>query len=330
MRGLNLAKPQPPHPNPSPPRTGERGFRDRLWAAGAPDGRRRDGCSPRKSRSSPSWPSSAAVALHAQGFGEAVVSLDALPLYPRVANAAVSYAAYLRQTFIPTDLAIFYSRPEEVSGGAVVALLLAISAAAVWFARALPYLFVGWFWFLGTLVPTIGLVQVGMQARADRYTYLPLVGIFLAVTWGLGDLLARLRLRRLGFAAAVLVLGLCGFLTRSQVGYWHDGVTLWEQALRVEPENVRARVSFGTALLDRGDAADALAVFDDLIRRQPKEPNHHHYRGEALRRLGRLDEAEAAYRTALALDPTLPRPHHGLTAVAWQREHPEQVPDGPK
>ncbi len=151
----------------------------------------------------------------------ALSSFQNLPLAMRTANAADSYVAYLRQTFVPANLAIYYPHPREGSRGWPAALLLlAVSAAAVKFARRLPYLFVGWFWYLGMLVPVIGLVQVGAQARADRYTYVPLIGVFVALTWGVGELLARVGWQRLGFAAAVLLAVLCGVLTWFQIDHW--------------------------------------------------------------------------------------------------------------
>jgi hypothetical protein len=265
-----------------------------------------------------------AAALSAQRRGGAVQPLETLPLAARLGNAATTYVVYLRQTAVPTDLTIFYPHGGSALGvatmiGAAV-LLLAVSAAAVCFARQLPYLFVGWFWYLGTLVPVIGLVQIGGQAHADRYTYVPLIGVFIALAWGLGDLAERARLPWPGFVAAALAVGVCGLLARWQIAHWRDGVALWEHARRVSPDDNFVLSNLGTALLESGDADAALAQFEKVARQMPDNPFNHSNRGEALLRLGRLDEAEEAFRTALALDPTLYNPQRGLGLVSWKRE----------
>jgi hypothetical protein len=264
------------------------------------------------------------VTLSFQRREGAVQPLETLPLAARLGNAATAYVVYLRQAAVPTDLTIFYPHAGAGLGvgtviGAAV-LLLAVSAAAVCLARRLPYLFVGWFWYLGTLVPVIGLVQVGGQAHADRYSYVPLIGVFVALAWGLGDLAALARRPWPGFVAAALAVGVCGLLARWQIAHWRDGVALWEQARRVSPDDSFVLSNLGTALLERGDTDAALAQFETVARQMPGNAFNHSNRGEALLRLGRLDEAEEAFRTALALDPNLYNPQHGLGLVSWKRE----------
>lgn len=190
------------------------------------------------------------VTLHYQKTSMA--PLDVLPWDLRLANAAVSYATYLGKAFLPRNLAVLYPFPMEIpawkTAGAVL-LLAAVTALAVWRARKSPWLLVGWLWFLGTLVPVIGLVQVGRQAMADRYTYLPFIGLFLAVVWGLAELTERRGALRpvLGALAILVILGLVG-MTRAQTRHWRDGVTLFRHALAATGDNPLARRGLAKAL----------------------------------------------------------------------------------
>ncbi|MGL6096363.1 MAG: tetratricopeptide repeat protein, partial [Fimbriiglobus sp.] len=179
-----------------------------------------------------------------------------LPLGSRVANAVLSYWAYLRQSVAPTDLALFYPHLEpSLASVAVVAGLLAIVGMmwAAWAARRrAPYLLVGWFWFLGTMVPMIGLVQVGNQARADRYTYLPHVGLFVAVVWAAADGLARVSggRRVVGAVAGIGVVAAAAAMTEKQTWHWRSSLALWEHtAAQGNEGNPRIRENLGTALL---------------------------------------------------------------------------------
>ena len=221
---------------------------------------------------------SCAITMHAQKL--AMVDATVLPFPVRLQNALLAYVSYLKQIFWPADLAVFYPYPIDFSGGATfgAAILLgAVTLAAILFARKRPALPVGWFWFLGMLVPVIGLVQVGSQTRADRYTYLPAVGIFIAVVWGL----VRERLlqteastvpaktsskpvaasawpRALPAGCGVLVLGILGFLTHQQASYWHNSETLFRHAAQVNPENYAAWGGLGIVELRRNNPAAAL------------------------------------------------------------------------
>jgi hypothetical protein len=173
-----------------------------------------------------------------------MVSLDLLPWTFRLSNAAVSYAAYLGKTLFPWHLAVFYpilAIPAWKVAGSL-ALLLAITAFTLWRARRSPWLLTGWLWFLGTLVPVIGLVQVGRQAMADRYLYLPSIGLFLAIVWGIAELVKR----RAALAAGVVVLALAAG-TWAQAGTWRDSVTLYRHALAVTRHNYVAHVGLAKA-----------------------------------------------------------------------------------
>ena len=216
-----------------------------------------------------------AVALLAQQRGGTVAALQQLPLPARAGNALVSYLSYLRQAFWPSDLAVFYPHPGEalpawkVAGAA--ALLVALTAGALGQLRRRPYLAVGWLWYLGMLVPMIGLVQVGSQARADRYTYLPLIGIAICVAWGVPDLLRAWKIRDRAVAAlgAVAVVALA-IVASLQVGHWRDSRTLFEHALRVTTRNHIAHAHLGSALQEEGEARQTVAHFRKALAIEPR------------------------------------------------------------
>ena len=205
-----------------------------------------------------------------------LVPLGVVPWRLRAANALVSYAAYLGKLFLPRHLAVFYPiQPAipawEVAGAAV--LLIAITVLAIWRARREPWLLVGWLWFLGTLVPVIGLVQVGRQAMADRYTYIPSIGLFLAVVWSLAEL-GRAHRAALATAAGIVILALAA-TTRVQIGYWSDGATLFRHALAATDDgNYLAHIGLGKALMGEKDWDGAAAQFRAVLARYP-------YMGEA-------------------------------------------------
>jgi hypothetical protein len=185
-----------------------------------------------------------------------LVSLEALPWRVRLANSAVSYAVYLGKTLLPRHLAVFYPIPLEIPAWKAVAaalLICLLTALAAWKVRKAPWLLVGWLWFLGTLVPVIGLVQVGRQAMADRYTYLPSIGLFLAICWGLPALASSRRWRSALATACVLALLVLTAATRAQVRHWQDSVTLYRHALAVTRDNYVAHIGLAKALASRQD-----------------------------------------------------------------------------
>jgi len=198
-----------------------------------------------------------------------MVSLDLLPWTFRLSNAAVSYAAYLGKTLFPWHLAVFYpilAIPAWKVVGSL-ALLLAITALAVWKARRFPWLLTGWLWFLGTLVPVIGLVQVGRQAMADRYLYLPSIGLFLALVWGIAELVKPRRVRIAVAAVAVLLLATGTWM---QVRSWRDSVTLYRHALAVTENNYVAHVGLAKALVAKRDWDGAAEQFRAAIALRPE------------------------------------------------------------
>src|SRR6202171_2658649 len=196
-----------------------------------------------------------------------------LPLRWRITNALVSYAEYLRQFIWPVGLSPFYVHPENrLPGWEIVlacTLLLAISALAIQQRRKRPYLIVGWLWYLVMLLPVIGIIQVGLQGHADRYTYLPQIGLCLAITWTVGDLLGQKRARFLvSLAAAGLIVALA-FLAWRQTSYWRDTESLWRHALTVDPNNDVAHAGLAGILLTRGQTSEAIEHYERAIALRP-------------------------------------------------------------
>jgi tetratricopeptide (TPR) repeat protein len=273
-----------------------------------------------------------AIMVHSrQGLIDATGGRYSLPA--RLANALISYAQYLRQTFVPIDLAVLYPHPGETVNGWAAAgaglLLAAVSAFVIARIRAHPEWFVGWFWFVGTLVPLIGLVQFREVARADRYTYVAHVGLFLALTWAAADLLARRGRPQLVRAVTAIVLLICALFTYVQIGYWKDSLTLWEQTLRVTADNPMALQNYGEALAKAGRFVDAYKQFNAYVKLRPNEARGYRHRGHTQYELRKAalqaGDSQAAqrqaaaaaedYEIALRLDPNLPEVHLNLGVI---------------
>ena len=245
-------------------------------------------------------------------------------------NAVIVYAAYLGKTIFPQNLAVYYPHPHEnldwTAIGLAATLLLVITAAAIVCVRRYAFLFVGWFWYLGTLVPTIGLVQIGSQQMADRYTYFPLIGLFLGVTWLVPELVPAGLLRTRVLPAAVLAsVVLLAATTYSQISYWHDSVTLLRHSMECTPDNSVAHEFLGSAYLSEGQVSEGAEELEKAIRLVPAYAPLHLDLGDALQQLGRLDEAAAQYREALALDPQSPQAHTELGLVLFKRRQYEDA-----
>jgi tetratricopeptide (TPR) repeat protein len=256
----------------------------------------------------------------AQSRFQAVRSFASYPLDVRVANALLAYVSYLGKALWPAHLAVYYPHPGaavpvvQVVGAGL--LLAALTALALALGRRRPYLAVGWLWYLGTLVPVIGLVQVGDQALADRYTYVPLIGLFLMLTWGAADLVEVLNLSGLWAAgAAAVVLAACVALTWTQLGYWKSDLDLWEHALAVTGPNLMAHCHLAECLHERGKIEAARKEYERAVAVAPGRAEPHNALGNELRDLGRSEEAAAEYRTALRLDPGLVTAHYNLGLV---------------
>ncbi|MBI3877621.1 MAG: tetratricopeptide repeat protein, partial [Verrucomicrobia bacterium] len=270
---------------------------------------------------------SCVVTFAVQRAGGAVVSLEHIPLDLRIENAFVSYVRYLAKTFWPADLSVYYQYPDDwplwpVAGA--VLLLLGVTALVLRQARARPWLAVGWLWYLGTLVPVIGLVQVGEQAMANRYTYLPLVGIFVMVAWTAAEWAASLRRREIFLCgAASLTLLACVWTTRAQLRHWSSGRDLFQEALRITPGDM-VHINLGNALSKEGKLADAVAEYEAALRINPRHPAAHYNLGLTWAKLGRWADAAAAYTEALRYKPDFMDARNNLgVALAAQRKFDE-------
>jgi tetratricopeptide (TPR) repeat protein len=250
----------------------------------------------------------ALVTVAAQRAVGAVGRLEALPLLDRAQNACVACAGYLVKAAAPVNLSVFY--PYPVGGWSLwrvalsAALLILVTLLAWRYRRRAPYLLTGWLWYLIALTPVIGLVQIGRQASADRYTYVPLVGLFVALSWGLGDLvLARPRWKNAvaGLCgAAVLALGLGAF---HQAKYWRDGVTLFGHSIQVTKNNYDMLNALGASLNTAGRYADAAPYLKEAVALHPDLPEAWGNLGNAFRGKGEAKEAEACYQMVLKIDP---------------------------
>ena len=282
-----------------------------------------------------------------------------LPLQLRFSNAPVSYINYLCKSVLPVKLSIIYPLPSAIplwQAAGAAALLLVLTALAFAAAKRHPYLIVGWLWFVGTLVPVIGLVQVGYQSMADRYTYVPLIGVTIAGVWGTGELLKKTK--RAQIVAAALSAAVALFLlqaTGRQLRYWRDNVTLFQravsvasdnwlahnnlsnalleqhrsleaaesharEAVRIRPNYPEARVNLGLALFWQGKTSEAILHLEKALELRPNRPDTHEYLGYALMVAGRGDEAIQHFYEALRLSPAFVP---ALKGLAWIRAtHP--------
>jgi tetratricopeptide (TPR) repeat protein len=261
--------------------------------------------------------------------GQAVISLKHYSLALRLENVLVSYARYLFKTFLPINLSVFYPLQSHIAIGEVIlaAVILAVISVLAWRLRKRsPCVLMGWLWFLGMLVPVIGLVQVGEQAMADRYTYLPAVGLFVAVVFGVIDLFSRLALpKTVVRAIAVLVLVACVVLTEYQLSFWRDTEALFNDALAVTRNNGPAHMMLGVWLEREGRQPEALREYqhgldcDDSLMVQvaggEKRPLAAHVQlmlGQAAEQWRKPNDAVTHYREALRLDSTLVEAYNNL------------------
>jgi Flp pilus assembly protein TadD len=233
-------------------------------------------------------------------------AMRALPFGVRLSNAVLSYVGYIGKTIWPANLSIIYpyrfatSSPEVLLGAVV---LVAVTAAVVILARRFPYLPTGWLWFIGTLVPVIGLVQVGRQSMADRYTYIPTIGLFIAVCWLLADLVSN---KRLLIAVTTVIVAAYAAVTFVQVGYWRDSVTLFSHAVAVTSNNSFAHTTLARALLQQGDVTRAAGELRAAVAADDGDDAAHNALGTTLSTLGDTAGAERELRRAIALNPRDP------------------------
>jgi tetratricopeptide (TPR) repeat protein len=292
----------------------------------------------------------------AQSAGGAIKSLETIPLGLRFANAIASYGAYLLKTLWPADLAVLYPIPKEVP--MIAALCSAVALVLITFfvmrqRQRQPALLAGWLWYLGTLVPVIGLVQVGSQAMADRYTYVPLIGIFVLVVWGLGDWRVTWQhARPVKLAFAGFTLTWLVSTTVHQIFYWQTGATLFShtagvtkgnsvahnnlgtalstqgrtseaieqftEALRIKPDYAAAHFNIATELATQGRVTQAVHHLNEILRLKPNEAEVHNNLGVLLAREGQYQEAIEHFNMAIRIKPAYSKPHLNL-AMAYEK-----------
>jgi Flp pilus assembly protein TadD len=267
---------------------------------------------------------SSVVTFLVQKGGGAVGALEAYPVRIRVANALLSYFRYMVKMIWPQNLAVFYPHPGQSlpmwqAAGAGLLLLL-ISIVVIRAGRRQPYLPVGWFWYLGTLVPVIGLVQVGAQAMADRYTYVPLIGLFIMVAWGVPELLARWRYSKPALASvAVLLLAALMVCTWLQIKHWENGLTLFEHTLQVTSNNSQIHNNLGNVLTKKGRLQEAILHYTKALEINPNYAAAHSNLGVALADQGRFGEAIKHYSAALLLNPNSPETLNNLGVARYNQ-----------
>jgi tetratricopeptide (TPR) repeat protein len=266
----------------------------------------------------------------------AVGFTEELPILERIDNAIVSYVLYIWQMFWPINLAVFYPHPEnrlplwEIISAAL--LLICATAAAIALRKQRPYFLTGWLWYLGMLVPVIGLVQVGWQGRADRYTYLPQIGLYVAVAWAVADLTAKGRHQRtIMSVAAILVISLlsaCGWV---QASYWRDSETLFKHALAVTTNNDVAQNNLGIVFLGQGRVDEAISLLQSAVDLRPDNSPAHENLAKALLKKGDVSNALIHYHKLLELQPDNIEVHNIVgTVLVQQRRVREGVEEWQK
>ena len=251
-----------------------------------------------------------------QQRGGSLIAAENLPLSARGGNALVSYCRYLGKLFWPTDLAVFYPHPGQwplakvVLAGGLILGLSGLLFAQRW---RFPFLLTGWLWFVGMLVPMIGLVQTGGQAMADRHTYIPSLGMLILAVWGAYELARRWRYCVMALSAGVSVaMLLCVAVTRQQLGYWQDSESLFRHALEVTENNDLAHNNLGNALARKDQTGEAIRQYQEALRLNPACADTHNNLGNALVKKGQIDEAVRQFQEALRLKPDDAPAHYNL------------------
>src|SRR5437899_3267085 len=266
-------------------------------------------------------------------------AIPPLPLLWRVQNAVASYVIYVWKTLWPTRLAVFYPHPNDTLATwevmLAIGLLLAITVAAIVFRRERPYLFTGWFWYLGMLVPVIGLIQVGEQGHADRYTYLPHIGLFVLAVWLAADVIAVSEFRsRLAAGSAIVIIGALAWTAFIQTSYWRNSETLWTHALAVTDDNDVAHNNLGYLCVDRGELDKAISHFGSSARIRSGKRDPHYDVGsafvqmnlaDALARKGLPDEAMVHYEEAIRLQPYYADAYYNRGNVLFAKGRTEEA-----
>jgi tetratricopeptide (TPR) repeat protein len=272
---------------------------------------------------------SSVITMIGQKQAGGIVDAASIPFSSRILNAITAYAAYLGKCIWPTNLSVFYPYPESF-GTLQVALALAVLGAGtiimLWKWRTMPWLATGWLWFLGTLVPVIGLVQVSERAMADRFSYIPYMGLYLLLTWSLAHLLRsdRRKQQALVIAGVAAIMAL-GITAHGQVQHWKDSRSLFEQALRATSRNYIAHINLGESLLAAGQTDAAIEHYRAALTIRPYHAKAHNNLGVALVKKGQLDEAIPHYQSAIASQPDYANAYHNLGLAYFRKRQPKEA-----
>jgi protein O-mannosyl-transferase len=262
----------------------------------------------------------AVIAWKAQASARALGSMTDFPVRDRIKNAIVSYAWYLWKALWPTDLSAFYPHPgSSLPAGPVamaLALLTAVTVLALWSTRKAPYVLVGWVWYVGTLVPVIGIfAQIGSHARADRYAYIPLIGLFIGVVWSARAAALRYPQRAILTCMAIGVLACLSVASCLQIHVWYDSASLWQHALRATDDNPVTYAGLGSSLLEQGRESEALNCYMKALRLRPDYALAHVSIGYILARRGNVAASLDHLQYAVRVDPNVPFGYRNLGLV---------------
>ena len=265
--------------------------------------------------------------IYASKYAGDIGSIEAFPLTRRISNAVVSYALYIKKFFWPTDLAVFYPLSDIPIWHFSIALLFLVSVTVFVcrYFRKYPYLFVGWFWYLGTLIPVIGLIQVGSQAMADRYAYVPLIGIFMMMAWGLADIAHKKYLKNIVVIVSGVSLIILFIITNFQIQYWRNTTALFEQALNVTKNNFIANLGLGNELLRKNKIDEAIRHYYAGLLLDPENDSLLMSFAWALHMKGENDKALAMLRLSLLFNPKSMDAHNRLGVILFQEGHIDEA-----
>ena len=264
-----------------------------------------------------------------QQQGGAMTTIESIPLGARIGNVLISYCCYLGKMIWPTNLAVLYPHPgywpqEQVLLAGV--FLCGVSMLLFVMRGQYPFLLMGWLWFCGTLVPVIGLVQVGDQAMADRYTYVPSLGLLILTNWGVFELTRRWRYQAIALAlAGSVVIALCIAVTRRQLEYWKDSEALFRHTLEVTENNYVAHDSLGMALVKKGQTQEAISQLQEAIRLKPDYAKAYDNLGTTLGSKGQIDEAINQFQEAIRLKPDFASAHFNLGIVLFKKSQTDEA-----
>ncbi|MDH4319215.1 MAG: tetratricopeptide repeat protein [Desulfobulbaceae bacterium] len=259
---------------------------------------------------------SAFLTFKAQESAGYVRSLTSFPLYVRLENSIYSYWLYVCKTFFPVKLAILYPYPDAIPTEHLLLAILALGGLTVFFAKLIrnrPYYMIGWLWFLGTLVPAIGIIQVGYHAMADRFTYLPAIGLYIIIAWGLGDIMeSSSGYKKLYTSISVCIAAALSILSWNQLQYWRDSIALYQRSLQVTANNYYLHTILGATFVERQRYVEAIGEFEAALRIKTNYVDAYKRLCVPLALTGRNDEAQTCFKKTIAMEPEDPSVHYNF------------------